>query len=337
MEALWYHQVMRTGGYSLLHIGGCALLLACGGGGGGCDDTPGGADASMQSGDGATQPPDAPVTTGRDPADDGDFTATTMTASIPGATQGRTLAATVFVPSGGPIPRPLVIVSPGFQMPRTQYVSYAKHLATWGFVAVLTDYAESGFFVDHAKLAADVPAVIDWALAQSALAVDSAKIATAGHSLGGKISVFAATLDPRIKAVVGWDPVDSNSPSVAPEKMTSLAAAVAVVGETTNGSGGGMPCAPTADNFTTFYAAAKSPALAMTVVGADHMDWVDDPSCSFCGLCSPGTADPALARKVTRRLDVAWLRRQLLADTVMDPWLSAPPEATTGGVTIQHK
>ncbi len=314
-----------------------ALLAACGGGngggGGGGDDMPV-FDAPAASDDGSMQTVDAPPAMGRDPAEPGDFTAMTMTATIPGATQGRSLAATIYVPSGGPTPRPLVILSPGFQMARTQYASYAQHLATWGFVAILTDYAESGFFVDHAKLAADVPAVIDWALAQSSLSIDAAKIATAGHSLGGKISVFAATLDPRIKAVVGWDPVDSNNPSVAPEKMGSLAAAVAVVGETTNGSGGGMPCAPTADNFTTFYAAAASPALALTVGGADHMDWVDDPSCSLCGFCSPGTAAPELARTVTRRLDVAWLRRHLLGDTAMDPWLTSPPEAA---VTVLHK
>jgi hypothetical protein len=314
----------------------CALL-ACGGGGGGNsggDDMPGPVDAPMSSGDGSMQTIDAPPTMGRDPAEPGDYTASTMTASIPGASQGRTLAATIYLPGGGPTPRPLVIVSPGFQMARTQYASYAQHLATWGFVAILTDYAESGFFIDHAKLAADVPAVINWALAQSTLSIDPAKIATAGHSLGGKISVFAATLDPRIKAVVGWDPVDSNNPSVAPEKMANLAAAVAVVGETTNGSGGGMPCAPTADNFATFYAAATSPALALTVAGADHMDWVDDPSCAVCGFCSPGSAAPELARTATRRLDVAWLRRRLLGDTAMDPWLTSPPAAS---ITVQHK
>jgi dienelactone hydrolase len=310
------------------------LLVACGGGSSTTTDATGSgsnmADAPTHGGSA-----DAPSAT-RDPADDGDFTVTEMTASIPGATQGRTLASTVYVPSGGE-PHPLVIISPGFQMARTQYASFAHHLATWGFVAVLTDYAESGFFVDHAKLAADVPAAIDWALAQSALAIDPQKIATAGHSLGGKISVFAATLDPRIRAVVGWDPVDSNNPSVAPDKMGSLAAAVAVAGETTDGSGGGMPCAPTADNYQAFYAAAKAPALAVTVVGADHMDWVDDGSCSLCGFCSPGTAPPELSHTVTRRLNVAWLRRQLIADAAMDPWLTAPPEVTSGGVTIDHK
>ena len=259
-----------------------------------------------------------------------------MTASIPGNGSGRTLAATVFVPSSAG-PHALVIVSPGFQMQRTQYASYGKHLATWGFVAIVTDYAESGFSIDHARIAADVPKVIDWALAQQALAVDGQRIATAGHSLGGKISVFAATLDPRIKAVVAWDPVDSNNPSVAPEKMGSLTAAIAVIGETTNATGGFMPCAPMADNFQTFYAASPAPALAMTINGADHMDWVDDPSCSVCGFCTAGSAPADRARAASRRLDVAWLRRQLLGDMAMEPWLSAPPEVAAQTATIQRK
>jgi dienelactone hydrolase len=309
-------------------------LAGCGGDDGG---TPAHADASTTMQDGTSMGmPDGAVA-GVDPANDGPSGVTMMDVNIPGAAQGRMLAATVFTPTSSSGQRALVVISPGFQMPRSQYTSYARHLATWGFVAILTDYAESGFFIDHARIAADVPAVIDWSLAQTSLAIDPDRIATAGHSLGGKISVFAATLDSRIKAVVGWDPVDSNNPSVAPEKMASMTAAVAVTGETTNGSGGGMPCAPTADNFQAFYAASKSPALAMTVVGADHMDWVDDPACTLCGFCSPGSAPPELARTVTRRLDVAWLRRQLFADTAMDPWLNAPPESTTGKVTIQHK
>lgn len=271
-----------------------------------------------------------------DPADDGTFGVTETTASIPGSAAGRTLAARIFAPTTG-TSRPLVIVSPGYQMDAAQYTSYAHHLATWGIVAVLTDYADSSFFPDHNKLAADVPEVIDWALAQSSLAIDPTKIATAGHSLGGKISVFAATLDNRIKAVVAWDPVDSTSPSVAPQLMTNMTAALAVVGETTNGSGGGMPCAPTAENFQQFYAAAPSPALQVTVTGADHMDWVDDPSCGFCGFCSPGAADNERARRVSRRIDVAWLRRHLLGDTTMDTWLTNPPELAAGNVAIQSR
>lgn len=273
-----------------------------------------------------------------DPAGDGAFAVTESTVSIPGATAGRTLAATVYAPTGASSAA-LVIVSPGFQMARTQYASYARHLATWGFVAVLTDYAETGFFVDHQRLADDVSAVIDWALAepQQQLAIDPSKIAAVGHSLGGKISVFAATQEPRIRAVVGWDPVDANDPSVAPQKMGNLTAAVAVIGETTNASGGGMPCAPAADNFQQFYAAAKSPALAITVAGADHMDWVDDRGCGLCGFCTAGSADDELARTVSRRVDVAWLRRHLFDDTAMEPWLANPPELAAGTIEIERR
>ncbi|MDQ3295561.1 MAG: dienelactone hydrolase family protein [Myxococcota bacterium] len=271
-----------------------------------------------------------------DPANDGMFTVIEGAASIPGAVAGRTLPATVFAPAGGSA-RPLVVVSPGFQMDRSQYRSYARHLATWGFVVVLTDYADRGFFANHQLLANDVTAVIDYALAQPTLAVDGSRIAAVGHSLGGKISVFAATQEPRIRAVVAWDPVDSQNPSVAPELMASVNAAIAVVGETTNASGGGMPCAPAADNFEKFYAAAPSPALAITVAGADHMDWVDDPSCGFCGFCAAGTAAPELARTVTRRLDVAWLRLHLLDDAAMEPWLASPPELAAGVVAIVRR
>jgi hypothetical protein len=64
------------------------------------------------------------------------------------------------------------------------------------------------------------------------------------------------------------------------------------------------------------------------------MDWVDDPSCAFCTLCTAGTADPSLAHTTTRRLDVAWLRRQFFGDTSMDAWLAAPPEA---GASVARK
>ena len=113
-------------------------------------------------------------------------------------------------------------------------------------------------------------------------------------------------------------------------------AAVAVIGETTNGSGG-MACAPTANNFQTLYAAAHTPALQMTVATADHMDWVDDPSCLFCSFCTAGIAPADLARTATRRLNVAWLRLQLLGDHAMMSWLAMPPEVGAGTATVTQK
>lgn len=249
----------------------------------------------------------------------------------------RTAAATTFVPTGAPSPRPLVVISPGFQMARSQYASYAHHLATWGMTVVLADYADQSFSPDHQQLADDIKAVITWALAQASLGADSTKIATAGHSLGGKLSMLVAADDPRVTAVIGWDPVDGGSaPTVVP-KLASIHAAIAVIGETTDGTGGGMPCAPAAQNFQTFYGAAPSPALEMTIANADHMDWVDDPSCLLCSFCTAGTAPSELARAATRRLDVAWLRKQLLGDAAMTSWLASPPEVAAGTASVTLK
>ncbi|MEO8844411.1 MAG: alpha/beta hydrolase [Kofleriaceae bacterium] len=262
---------------------------------------------------------------------------TEATVSIPGATSDHTLGATIYTPTGVVMPA-LVVISPGFQMARAQYATYAHHLATWGFEVILTDYADQGFFADHQAMANDVGAVITYALAPTFLpAIDATKIALAGHSLGGDISVLAASGDPRVQAVVGWDPVDASNPSVVPEKMTAFTAKLAVIGEITDGSGGFMPCAPTADNYAMFYAAAPAPAFAMTVNGADHMDWVDDGTCALCSVCTAGTASPDLAHTATRRLNVTWLRSALFADTSLQAWLMAPPEVAAGAASIQHK
>lgn len=319
---------------AMAFIAGGALVLAsaCGstnhpggpGGPGGTTDAPAGSTTDAPHGSN----PDAPAPSGTDPASMGPYTVSSMDVNIPGSASGRTVPATIYTPNA-PGPHALVVISPGFQMARSQYVSYAQHLASWGFVAINCTYADTSFLADHQKLADDVSAVITYALAQQTLAIDSAKIATAGHSEGGDISTLAAADDPRVKAVVGWDAVDGSNPSVVPEKMSSLHAALAVVGETTDGSGGGMPCAPTAENFQQFYIAAASPAYQLTLAGADHMDWVDDGSCLGCIFCAAGTADPSLAHTTTRRVNVAWLRRQLFGDTSMDPWLAAPPEAGT--------
>jgi len=293
-------------------------------------------DAHPQNGDGSASI-DAPVSTGSDPANDGTSAVTETTVSLPGATSDHTLPATIYTPTGVATPA-LVVISPGFQMARTQYATYAHHLATWGFEVILTDYADQSLFADHQLMANDVGAVISYALAPAFTpAIDATKIALAGHSLGGDISVLAASGDPRVKAVVGWDPVDASNPSVVPEKMNTFTAKLAVIGETTDGSGGFMPCAPTADNYAAFYAAAPSPAFAMTVNGADHMDWVDDGTCTLCTLCTAGTASPDLAHAATRRLNVTWLRTTLFADTSQQTWLMAPPEVAAGTASIQHK
>ncbi len=336
-----------------LAVGTSLASTACGDAGGGADDDgdddgvpdarpadpadadPNAPDADPSAPD-ATPPggADAGPATGIDPSSEGDYMVL-ETDDMAGA-----VAVTVFAPStNGTIIAagsfPVVIVSPGFQMDRDQYASYGRYLATHGFVAISQNFG-GGFLANHADLAVATRGVIDWALgADSGLAghVDATRIGAAGHSLGGKISLLAAAGDARIKAVVGWDPVDANTPSVAPEMMAQIDAAIVVLGETLDGGS----CAPTADNFKQYYAAAGSPALEVTVKNAGHMDWVDDTACPFCGFCAQHTADVPAIKAVTRRTTVAWFRRYLLDDASMTPYLTGAVMQADARVTIQSK
>ena len=234
---------------------------------------------------------------------------------------------------------PLVVVSPGFQMGREQYLSYCEHLASWGFVVITQTYAGSS----HQQHADDISGLIDWATdTASGLAgmVDVDRIAVTGHSLGGKVSILAATQDARIGAVVGWDPVDSNTPSVTPEQMPQLSAPIALIGETLDSEALFMPCAPAGENYIEYYIAAPTTAVEITFTGADHMDWVDDTSCFFCGFCKDGTEDDARVKSLTQRATTAFLRRHLLNDTGMDTYITGAEmqvEIDAGRVTVRSK
>ncbi|MEZ4467332.1 MAG: hypothetical protein R3F43_23520 [bacterium] len=60
----------------------------------------------------------------------------------------------------------------------------------------------------HVQLAADVSAILDWAVA-GLPGVDAARIGALGHSRGGKQVILAAIRDARIRAVFGLDPKDA--------------------------------------------------------------------------------------------------------------------------------
>ncbi len=324
------------------------LLLACGGGGGDgspdVDAAPRDGDLGDAAPDGGGPPIDAPSASG-DPGLPGTWQVHTQD-NVAIALGAGSVRGTVYSPSMGgaapaPGPFPLVIVSPGFQLARSQYAIYCQHLATWGYVCVTRDYAASG---NHQAKAREVGQIIDWAQgAASGLAsrIAGQPIAVAGHSLGGKVSINAAILDTRIKAVVGWDPVDALPPfgndgsqSVTPEMMGNLRAPIALVGELGDSMGGlgGMACAPAADNYQQFFqAACQAPSrLEVTIAMADHMDWIGNrASCGLaCLACSNGQTPDTTVHLISKRVTTAWLQRHLRNDASVEAWLAAPQVGT---------
>ncbi len=307
----------------------------------GGDDDEASADADPGRPD-AAEPgrPDASGDSGDDPGQPGDFAIHHADATV--TTSLGSAAVTVYSPSGdggataaaGPFP--LVVVSTGFQIGRGNYRETCEHLASWGYVVLIHDYTAG----NHQEKAAEVGELIDWALGGSsgvAARIDPTRIAVAGHSLGGKVSILAGIEDDRIDAVVGWDPVDALPPfgsdgsaSATPERIDELDVPLAVLGETTDGSGGfgGMSCAPAADNYRQFFdhACAAPSALEVTIAGADHTDWVDDRgACGFaCQVCQNGATADATVLTLTWRVTVAWLETHLRGATGFGEVLSAP-------------
>jgi hypothetical protein len=96
------------------------------------------------------------------------------------------------------------------------------------------------------------------------------------------------------------------------------------VGETLDGEGGFMPCAPAADNFLTYYKNATAPALAVTVLGANHMSFIDDvASCGItCSFCKMATLDNKVVNDLARAYVVAFYSRWLKDIAGYDTYLT---------------
>ncbi len=266
-----------------------------------------------------------------DPNLDGPWT----TAEVKGTfkVNGVDVPMDAFYPTAGPEagPYPVVVIAHGFQLPASQYTNYAKRLATHGYVALTADFQAGLFNPDHVAYAKQVLGGIDWAAQEPKLAgvADTNNVGLTGHSLGGKISVLGAILDNRVRASITLDPVDSavmcdqvKCPDVSNMLPTDIP--LGFLGETLDGAGGFMPCAPMADNFLTFYAKASAPALAVTVNGANHMSFIDDVAkCGItCNFCQAPKLDNATVNDLSRAYVVAFYGRYLKDNAGYDTYLT---------------
>ncbi|MBL8685726.1 MAG: hypothetical protein JNK05_41505 [Myxococcales bacterium] len=235
---------------------------------------------------------------------------------------------TITVPTGSApgraAPFPVAVVSNGFQVPASQYASYAQRLARWGYVVLRWDIpSEMGGIIPrglaHRTLGAmlrALPERVAMAPMAPAAMMDTTRVVFAGHSRGGKISALAVSGNSNARAYVGFDPVDALPPGTAPgPDYPSGAAALAMYrGRTVilgaalgNMSMFGMPCAPTASNYQTFFTMSASPSLEVTLAQTGHMQFLDTrASCTTaCFFCPAGSTTDAAVREVSQVLLVA--------------------------------
>lgn len=231
-------------------------------------------------------------------------------------------------------PFPIIVFSNGFQLPASQYATYATRAAAWGYVVVRWDTTSEGGLIPRsishrvlANMLRQIPAEVASAPETMAL-VDATKVIFAGHSRGGKLSTLAASANANAVAVVGLDPVDAPPPMTPPgPEYPSAVAALAMVRGTTvfvgSALGGipaplsfGMACAPAASNYTLFYNAAMVPSTEVTLAQTGHMQFIDDQrTCpvsvlgSICAICTAGTTPDARVRDLSQVLLIAAAER----------------------------
>lgn len=340
------------------------VIAACGGSDASPSPTPSSTDSGTQATlpeggggtdgatDGATS--DSAVGTGDDPDSDGPYATTEKDANATIATTSDVVAIHAVYPTGAG-PFPVVVIGHGFQLAPSQYYSYAKRLASFGYVAMTVDFPTSFGGNDNPQEAKDMLGGVAWAKADATIGpkVDENVVGMTGHSLGGKIALLAATLDPHVKAAFALDPVDGGGPGgcsppacvTVADLMPNLHVPTGFLGETTDATGGtlGQPCAPAASNFTTFYAKTNTPSLQVTVLGANHMSFIDDlPGCSFtCTFCNAATAKNPDVTQMARAFMTAFFERHLRGKTAFDAYLTgAAAQAryvTTNRATIVSK
>jgi pimeloyl-ACP methyl ester carboxylesterase len=295
------------------------------------DDTVSDDDDTVSDDDDTTGDDDtAPITPPAAPAGSGLFGFTVTTAVAGG------LDSTIYLPDGAG-PFPVIVLTHGFQLSPADYVSYGEHLASWGYVTVLPQFPGNLFSSPtHTELKSALADLLDWLDSAPTVlggVADPSELGLVGHSLGGKVALLLTTEDARPDAVFAIDPVDAGPPnggnaadypSVAPELMSTIGVPVIYLGETQNSVAGGFgpACAPAGENFQAYYSAATSPAMEVEVAAANHMSFLDNPSCLFCLACPAGTDDPLVTKSVTRELMTAFFEAELRDEEWPDAWLN---------------
>ncbi|CAB9503101.1 expressed unknown protein [Seminavis robusta] len=157
-----------------------------------------------------------------------------FTEEIPFNYNGKheTLQAELFEPASLD-PEAFVLFMPGFGASYTGYIDYLEHLASHGFLAMGMDFAGTTLTIDgehdvKAYQALDAIAYIRVVYPE----YYDLPIYTAGHSLGGKIAFYAASLNEKIDGVMALDPVNAGGPPCAIFPKQCIAYPVAPNNET---------------------------------------------------------------------------------------------------------
>jgi dienelactone hydrolase len=220
--------------------------------------------------------------------------------------QDESLEVVLYKPERSQTPAPAVVFLPGRMATDDQYQSYARALASRGFVvAVRTWYS---LFRTDLELAYDAKIMADWLV--KAQGADQKRVGIAGHSMGGKDAVLAAAQYGGFASVVAIDPDDNGNVSVVHGLLASLKAPLLLIGAEVAWRASSV-CAPLATNYLRFFEQAPAGTVELTLRDADHVQMLDEPDRFGYGICRSGTADSRQVRITARRATVGFFLQHL--------------------------
>ena len=258
---------------------------------------------------------------------------------------GHTLRAHVIYPDNVQERFPVIIIAHGFKLPSSQYYSYGIKLATFGFISVIIGYHNSFLGNDNIAQAKDLSSALNWAFNHKGLKniIDANQSGIMGHSLGGKLSLLAATLDFRFKAIFCIDPVDGMGILVRNELNKLGNRPTGYIGELIDSSGRIKACAPVNLNYETLYHASPNPSFKVTVNGANHFSFLDDADNLWIlkRFCKTAQVSSNIVRQLTQTYMVSFFQRHLRSIKQYDEWITgkyAQKEFILNGLaSVTHK
>ena len=230
--------------------------------------------------------------------------------------QGENLSIALFQPTHPQVFAPAIVFLPGRMAPDDQYESYARALASRGFIVAVRGWYS--IFTRDTELARDANVIADWLIRTQG--VDPRKLGVAGHSMGGKDAVLAAAQYGVFASVVAIDPDDNGKVSVVHGLLAWLRAPLLLIGAEDAWRASSV-CAPKATNYLRFFEQAPPGTIELTLRDADHVQVMDEPDRFGYGICRCGTADSRQVRIMARRATVGFFVHHLLGG----PALLKPP------------
>jgi hypothetical protein len=251
---------------------------------------------------------------------------------------GRSWGESIYTPTS-PGLHPVVSVNSGTQQVNAAYAIYGKRLASYGIIALCQD--DEGALAPTPNVVDDLTYVIaTYVPANLAATADLTRVGLSGHSRGGKATLLAAenALMGKVKAWFGLDPVDADflgTPGALPN-IGTIGIPLGFAGATVSSN-----CSPASANYEVYYSAASPPAVAVTIEGAGHFDFLDQSQAIAKFYCTPGgTADPTLVLSTAAHYLMAFFARELLGDASVGAafdGVGAPADVAAGIIAVDSK